>query len=190
VAAAPRHRRRRLRLATVYSHQDDRGRQIVGDAAPTPPPLPALLAEVSRAAAARLAPLLADAGHPDIGPAYWRVLESIDGADGMRVTDLARRAGTSKQAVCQVVDGLEELGYVTRQPDPEDGRARIVTLTPRGRDGCLTGRRLLAEIERGWADGLGDDLLARLRDAAEEISRYESGRAPSGRASRGRGRAR
>ena len=52
-------------------------------------------------------------------------------------------------------------------------------MTDRGRDAVLTGRRLFAEIEGEWADELGADLVAGLREAAERIVELE-GAARSG----------
>jgi DNA-binding MarR family transcriptional regulator len=68
---------------------------------------------------------------------------------------------------------LERLGYVLRLPDPQDGRAKIIKLTERGREACLAGDRLLAEIEREWADELGEEAVAALRSVAERIAGLE-----------------
>jgi DNA-binding MarR family transcriptional regulator len=66
------------------------------------------------------------------------------------------------------------MGYVERVPDPVDGRAKIIKLTERGHDACLTGRRLFAEIEREWADRFGEEKLAGLREVAESIVAEEA----------------
>ena len=44
--------------------------------------------------------------------------------DGSRLTDLAERAGMTKQAMGDLVDQCEAWGLVTREPDPLDARAR------------------------------------------------------------------
>ena len=51
---------------------------------------------------------------------------------GDRLTDLARRAGMSKQAMADLVDQCAAWGLVTRSPDPRDARARQVCFTPAG----------------------------------------------------------
>ena len=61
-------------------------------------------------------------------------------------------------------------------PDPKDRRAKIIKLTPSGLDACLTGRRIFAEIEREWAEELGEELIAELREAAERIAAAERDR--------------
>src|SRR4029079_15688821 len=55
------------------------------------------------------------------------------GPDGVRPGVLAERAGISKQAMNQLLRSLEALGYLARSDVPDEGRARIVRLTRRGR---------------------------------------------------------
>lgn len=50
-----------------------------------------------------------------------------------RVTELAEKLSISKQACNQVADKLEELGYIHRQSDASDGRAKLLTLTAQGK---------------------------------------------------------
>src|SRR5215216_6612738 len=99
-------------------------------------PLPALLNEVKEAAVAKLHERLGDAGHPDIRPGHGCVFRFIDRDSGSRLTELAEQAQLTKQAVGEVVADLERMGYVKRLPDPEDGRAKLITLTGRGLEGC------------------------------------------------------
>ena len=54
--------------------------------------------------------------------------------NGSRLTDLAEGAGFTKQAVGEAVAELERLGYLERAACPDDGRAKIIKLTDRGRD--------------------------------------------------------
>ncbi len=51
--------------------------------------------------------------------------------EGTRLSVLAARAQIAKQTATALVDRLERAGYVERVPDPADGRARLVRLTPR-----------------------------------------------------------
>ena len=51
---------------------------------------------------------------------------------GDRLTDLAARAGMSKQAMAALVDQCEAWGLVVKQPDPLDARARRVSFTRTG----------------------------------------------------------
>lgn len=52
--------------------------------------------------------------------------------DGARQSELARRAGMTKQTMGDVVMQCEAWGLVTRTTDPRDARARKVTFTATG----------------------------------------------------------
>ena len=51
---------------------------------------------------------------------------------GDRLTDLADRAGMSKQAMADLIDQCEAWGLVERRPDPLDRRAKRVCYTASG----------------------------------------------------------
>jgi DNA-binding MarR family transcriptional regulator len=135
-----------------------------------PRPLPSILAQVKRLAVLDMFGRMAAAGFDDVREGHGCVFGFIDLEEGSRLTDLADRAGLTKQAVGEAVAELQRLGYLERVPDPEDGRAKIIRLTPRGVDAALTGRRLFAEIENDWAARYGEDRVALLRELAEEIA--------------------
>ncbi len=151
------------------------------DPIPTRRPLPALLMEVKVAAVKKVFARLRDKGFNDVREGHGCVFGFIDLEHGSRLTDLAERAGLTKQAVGEAVAELERLGYIERVPDPKDGRAKIIKLTPRGLEACLTGRRIFAQIEREWAEQLGEELIAGLREAAERIASAEREAVAAGR---------
>ena len=140
---------------------------------PTRRPIPPLLLEVKAAAVKRLFARLRERGFEHVREGHGCVFGFIDIENGSRLTELAERAGLTKQAVGEAANELERLGYVERLPDPKDRRAKIIKLTPSGLDACLTGRRIFAEIEREWADEFGDELITKLREAVERISEAE-----------------
>jgi len=133
-------------------------------------PLPGLLAQVKRLAVQDMFMRMADLGFDDVREGHGCVFGFIDLEHGSRLTDLADRSGLTKQAVGEAVAELELKGYVERVPDPLDGRAKIIKLTERGHEACLTGRRLFAQIESEWAERYGEERIAALRECAEEIA--------------------
>jgi DNA-binding MarR family transcriptional regulator len=133
-------------------------------------PLPGLLAQVKALAVQDLFSRMADAGFDDVREGHGCVFGFVDLDQGSRLTDVAERARLTKQAVGEAVAELEQLGYVARAPDPADGRAKIIKFTERGREAALTGRRLFAEIEDEWAERFGEERIAEMRAAAEEIA--------------------
>lgn len=77
-----------------------------------------------------------------------RVLSAREG--GMRPSALAEELHIAPRSATEVVDALEERGWVGRAPDPGDRRATLLTLTAEGHD-------LVARI---------DDVR---RDASEQV---------------------
>jgi DNA-binding MarR family transcriptional regulator len=121
---------------------------------------------------------VAAAGFGDIRPGHGCVFGNID-PDGSRLTDLAFRANMTKQSVSEVTNDLERRGYVERVPDPGDGRAKIIRLTPRGREVQVIGRRLIDEAEQEWAERFGEERIAALREALEAITAERLAAVPS-----------
>jgi DNA-binding MarR family transcriptional regulator len=52
--------------------------------------------------------------------------------EGSRLTDLAQRAGMTKQAMGKLVEQCEAWGLVERLNDPRDARAKRIVFTPVG----------------------------------------------------------
>jgi DNA-binding MarR family transcriptional regulator len=108
------------------------------------------------------------AGYDDITPAHISVFQT-PGPDGVRPTELAERALMTKQAMNHLLAGLEERGYVERVTSADDGRARVVRLTAKGRTLTQFIQQTSAAIERRWATELGAAGLAELRDSLEQL---------------------
>jgi DNA-binding MarR family transcriptional regulator len=135
-------------------------------------PLPALLGELKERALDELHAQLGDEGYPDIRPGHGCVFRFID-VEGSRLTTIASRAAMTKQAVGEVVADLERLGYVERLADPDDGRAKIIRLSPRGWEAQAAALRIFADIERRWASAVGDERVRELRETTEAILAVE-----------------
>jgi len=94
--------------------------------------------------------------------AHTMLLPHID-LEGTRATEIARRAGITKQAVGQLVDDMIGLGMLERVPDPDDGRAQLVRFTDEGIAQLLAGLDVLDEIEIDLGGDAGAATLDRLR---------------------------
>jgi DNA-binding MarR family transcriptional regulator len=139
------------------------------DEIPRRHPMIRLLDAAFDAFRAELERRVAETPYNDIRITHGCVFGNIE-PDGSRLTDLAERAGMTKQSVGEVATELEQRGYLERVPDPNDGRAKIIRLTERGHEAQALGRRLIDEIEQDWADRFGVDRVAALRDAVEAIT--------------------
>ena len=105
---------------------------------------------------------LAARGFPEIRPAHSAVFRHI-APEGSRLTALAERAGMTKQSMAYLVDGLAAAGHLTSTPDPVDGRARIVRLTPKGEGVLAALLALSAEAEARVAERIGEKRAGKLR---------------------------
>ncbi|MBT2365341.1 MarR family transcriptional regulator [Streptomyces sp. ISL-10] len=70
--------------------------------------------------------------HPDLEPAAYGLLVRLEETGQQRATELAGYFGVGKATMSRQLRALEELGLVTREPDPADGRASLVRLTDEG----------------------------------------------------------
>ena len=86
------------------------------------------------------------------------------GPDGERPSVLAERAGMSKQAMNRLLGSLEDLGFLVRSDAPNEGRARIVSFTRRGRAAYARAIEVLRSIEREWSAELGAKDFAQLKE--------------------------
>lgn len=102
------------------------------------------------------------AGFEELRVPHMAVLQ-FPGPDGVRPGVLAERAGISKQAMNQLLRSLEAVGYLARSDHPDEGRARLVRLTKRGRAAYAKAHDILRDIEREWSDELGPEQFARLK---------------------------
>src|SRR5579859_7614369 len=106
----------------------------------------ALLRVPAHAIHRRIIKELNAAGFDELRLPHIAVLQ-FPGPDGVRPGALAERAGVSKQAMNRVLQSLEELDYVVRSDAPDEGRARVVRFTKRGRAAYLKILGILGNIE-------------------------------------------
>lgn len=78
--------------------------------------------------------------------------------DGSRLSDLARAAGMSKQAMGDLVDQCEAWGLVRREPDPLDARARRVRFTATGLAWLAAFRDAVAQAEAEFREAVGAEV--------------------------------
>ena len=89
--------------------------------------------------------------------AQWRVLVHLFRRDGVRQTELAGILEIEKPTLGRLVDQLEKKGWVARQVDPSDLRARRLVVSPEARD-------LIAEMDH-LAQTVQDDALRGVSEA-------------------------
>ena len=138
-------------------------------------PSNALLRTAYNAVAARIfAGVKAGNDFDDLRPAHGNAMEQLELEDGLRLTEMAARAGIAVQSMAELVDDLEANGYLERRPDPDDRRAKRIHLTERGRENARVAKRATADVEDHLAEVLGQRRYQLLRRALKDIIEAEA----------------
>ena len=123
----------------------------------------ALLRVPAQAIQRRIIRELNAVGFDGLSMPHMAVLQ-FPGPDGVRPGALAERAGMSKQAMNRLLQSLEELDYIVRSDAPDEGRARVVRFTNRGRAAYSKVLGILGNIEHEWSAELGSKDFAQLKE--------------------------
>jgi len=97
------------------------------------------------------------AARDQIGAAHIHITRHL-AMQGSRLTDLARSAGMSKQAMGDLVSQSEAWGLVRREPDPLDARARRIVFTETGLLWLEAFRQAVAQAESEFRAQVGADV--------------------------------
>ena len=97
------------------------------------------------------------AARAQVSAAHIHITRHLE-LQGTRLTDLAVRAGMSKQAMGDLVDQCEAWGLVTREADARDARARLVKFTPTGLAWLQAFKEAVAQAEREFRVEVGADV--------------------------------
>jgi DNA-binding MarR family transcriptional regulator len=134
-----------------------------------PPLIGALLRMPVDTIRGRMLTGLHEAGFTDLVPAHLAVMR-YPGPENKRPSEVAAEAGMTKQAMNYLLGQLEQLGYLTRQDDPDDQRSKRVHLTDRGHAAARCIRTTVAEIEVELAHELGPKHFAQLRQLLTQLN--------------------
>jgi len=106
-------------------------------------------------------------GHADLRLGFAPYIILI-GKEGRRLSELAQTLHISRQACNQAVSPIVSAGYIARVADPQDGRARLLVLTERGRQLQADGVRVVRDLDRHFEQLAGRSQVAR---AAQTLGR-------------------
>jgi DNA-binding MarR family transcriptional regulator len=128
----------------------------------------ALLRVPSEAIHRRIIKELNASGFTELRLPHMAVLR-YPGPEGVRPSELAERAGMSKQAMNQLLKSLEGYGYLARSDAPDESRARIIALSERGRAAYARILEILRDIEREWRGELGEESFSQLKSLLRRV---------------------
>lgn len=140
--------------------------------------------QLARAFAAMGRLLNEDQGHevlsrPDFAvlirlPRAEEVAAGVEGVEGVRPRDLARTEGLDPSTMSRRLASLTARGLIHREPDPDDGRAQVLSLTEEGGRAVARERARRVALVTDALDGWGEEdsaelarLLGRLTDTLE-----------------------
>lgn len=126
-------------------------------------PYVALLGRAESALAQEFDRRLASSEFCALSLAHWRNVLRHLGNEPQRASQMISHCHVTKQALSQQIAHLERDGYLESVRDPLDQRARLISLTEKGRVAQKVVRGLLAELDHDWRQRLGPDDAAALR---------------------------
>jgi len=100
-------------------------------------------------------------GFADVMRSHGAVLRYV-GEQGARISDIAARAGVTKQSIGRIVRDVERLGYVTVSPGDADRRVRHVKFSPRGQALVNASRAIVTETRAVYAQRMGRRVFSEL----------------------------
>lgn len=100
-----------------------------------------------------------------LGPGSLSALATVVRTGPLRLGDLAAREGIAPPTLTRIIAGLEDSGYVRREPDPTDGRAIRVRATGSAEDLINGAGSHRAHVLRERLENLSPDELELLLSA-------------------------
>ncbi len=107
----------------------------------------------------------------DITPSQSSALSRIEQSGPVRLGSLADLEGTTAATMSRVIDSLADRQLIERVPDPEDGRASLVRLSPQGGELLHGLRARYTEALRAALAELSDDEQRLVRQAIPVLER-------------------
>src|SRR5947209_16312391 len=111
---------------------------------------------------------LHERGFTDLVAAHLDVFQ-YPGPENQRPLQLATQTRMTKQALNYLLGQLEQLGYLTREPDSNDQRSKRVRLTPRGHAATRAIYEIVQQVETEWEQQLGPRKFGQLRRLLTEL---------------------
>lgn len=119
---------------------------------------------------------LHEAGFDDLRLTHFLQVLRHMGGHGERPADLARLAGVTPQAIGQALAELEAMGYVQREPDPDDKRSQRYFWAERGVRAGTALEAHYASTEQRWAAAVGEDCVDSARTLLASVVGHDGRR--------------
>ncbi|MEJ2481653.1 MAG: MarR family transcriptional regulator [Gemmatimonadota bacterium] len=110
-----------------------------------------------------------DTTETGVTPEMWLVLSRLLARDGQSQTELGEALFRDRPNTSRILNGLEQRGYVRREPDPDDGRRTRIRITPEGRAFVSERAPLAIQVRDRLYEGIKRKRLDRMRKTIREI---------------------
>lgn len=131
-------------------------------------PFIALVDRANRALQVHMVREMHKRGYPKVKQAHNAVFATLQ-SEGSRSADMAQRAGMTRQSMGELVREMVALGILEMRPDPQDGRAKLVTYSELGRQAAAGGYQHLKDLEQAFVDEFGPEGYAAARDVLDRV---------------------
>ena len=110
-----------------------------------------------------------DTAETGVTPEMWLVLSRLLARDGQSQTEIGEALFRDRPNTSRILNGLEQRGYVVREPDPEDRRRTRIRITDEGREFVATRAPLAIEVRDRLYEGIRKKRLKALRDTIRQV---------------------
>jgi DNA-binding MarR family transcriptional regulator len=109
-------------------------------------------------------------GESEISLAIAANLLRVLDEKGVRVRDLPRLSGVSKESLSMAMGILRKKRFAVIEGEKPGSRTKVARLTAKGRDAQEAYRKLLAAIEKRWQTRFGEKAIGALRESLERMA--------------------
>lgn len=106
-----------------------------------------------------------------ITPVQFYVMSSLWEADGVKFKELAKKLSMDGATLTGILDRLENLGYLSRQNDPEDGRSVLICLADKAKANRVEFGRLAGTLDAEIRKMFSEEEFAALAKMLDKIGK-------------------
>lgn len=117
---------------------------------------------------------IGDLKHSEIFVLFCIKKSKASDIDGIKLSEISKRMKVSNPTTTQVINRLEDNGYVERCTDKEDRRVARITLTPKGEEAINKAQKSFLTFFEGLVNNLGEEKSSELADLLNEVYIYLS----------------
>ena len=110
-----------------------------------------------------------DTTETGVTPEMWRVLSRLLARDGQSQSEIGAALFRDRPNTSRILNGLEQRGYVVREPDPDDRRLTRIRITPAGRTFVMERAPLAIQVRDRLYEGIRKKRLEAMRQTIREI---------------------